>query len=186
MTGIALLFTQRKVMDKILIVGYGNLDREDDGLAWHVLAGLAARLGRSIPDDPDEGFQPAGEYPHLYFTLQLTPEMSEMLSEYDRVCLVDAHTGTIKDDLNVQEVLPQYQASAMTHHLTPASLLSFTEAIYHHHPQAILVSGRGFEFGFSRILSPQATALAGEAVRVILDWIETRKISLNPTHDGQV
>jgi Ni,Fe-hydrogenase maturation factor len=163
-------------MDKILIIGYGNLDREDDGLAWHVLAGLAARLGRSVPEDPDEGFQPAGEYPHLYFTLQLTPEMSEMLSEYDRVCFVDAHTGKIKDDLNLQEVLPQYQASPMTHHLTPASLLSFTEAIYHHHPQAILVSRRGFEFGFSRTLSPQTAALIGAAVKDIFTWIETGDI----------
>ena len=163
-------------MDKTLIIGYGNLDREDDGLGWHVLAGVAVRLGRAVPEDPDEGFQPAGDYPHLFFTLQLTPEMSEILSEYDRVCFVDAHTGQIKDDLHIQEVQAHFQASPMTHHLTPASLLSFTDAIYHCHPQAILVSGRGFQFGFSRTLSAQTAALIGEAVREILTWIETGKI----------
>ena len=31
-------------MDKTLVIGYGNVDRQDDGAAWHILARLAKQL----------------------------------------------------------------------------------------------------------------------------------------------
>ncbi|MFM8321905.1 MAG: hypothetical protein ACKOC5_13410, partial [Chloroflexota bacterium] len=66
-----------------LIVGYGNPDRQDDGLAWHVLCGIAGRLGRPIPTI-EEGFEPMGPDPHMLFVFQLTPEMAELVAGYDR------------------------------------------------------------------------------------------------------
>ena len=34
-------------MNKTLLLGYGNPDREDDGVAWHVLSRVFRALGRA-------------------------------------------------------------------------------------------------------------------------------------------
>ena len=39
---------------KILLLGYGNPDREDDGVAWHVLKGVAEGLSLPSPATPDD------------------------------------------------------------------------------------------------------------------------------------
>lgn len=156
---------------KILIIGYGNPDREDDGVAWHVLCGVAGRLGRSIPVDYLEGFPEDEENPRFLFELQLVPENAEIVGTSDVVFFVDAHTGNIPEDLLVKNIFPVFQNSPFTHHLTPESCLALTKAIYGSAPEAFLVTVHGFEFGFSLDLSPGTAALAKEAVDRIFEII---------------
>jgi hydrogenase maturation protease len=157
-------------MLRTLILGYGNFDRQDDGVAWHILAGLNQRLGRNPVETPDDDF-PAGEgMPDLLFVLQLIPELAETCAGYQRVCFVDAHTGALPHDLHQVVLQPAMQASPFTHHLTAETLLSMTQALYGANPKALLVSVRGYEFGFSQELSPRTQALAQEAVQAILRW----------------
>jgi hydrogenase maturation protease len=155
---------------KTLIIGFGNLDRQDDGVAWHVLGGLASRLGRPLPD-PGEGFQVQGLEPDFLFVLQLTPELAELAAGFDRVCFVDAHTGEVDEDLSIRSVLPAFQHSPFTHHLTADSLLSFAQTLYGRAPQAILVSVRGHRFGFSQELSAETASLADAAAVEIARWL---------------
>lgn len=159
------------VMVRTLIVGYGNFDRQDDGVAWHVLAGVARRLGRAVPDSPDEEFTPDDGTLDFLFELQLTPELAETLTQYERVCFVDAHTGAVPHDVNVSEIAAEFQASPLTHHLTPQSLLSFAQTLYNAKPEAMLVSVRGYQFGFERELSPLTAELARQAADVICKWL---------------
>ncbi len=106
-------------MEPTILIGFGNIDRQDDGVAWHILARLSQRLGRETPSSED-GFWPGDEeYPHLLFALQLTPELAETLSDYLRVCFVDAHTGSVPHEVNLAPILAEYQPSPMTHHMTP-------------------------------------------------------------------
>ncbi len=56
-----------KLLAKALILGYGNVDRQDDGAAWHILVGLCRKLGRPVPGSPDDEFQNPGSSPDLYF-----------------------------------------------------------------------------------------------------------------------
>jgi hydrogenase maturation protease len=163
-------------LDRVLILGYGNLDRKDDGVAWHILDYLSQRLGRPSPS-PDEGFQRSGLSPELLFVLQLTPELAETISEFDRVCFVDAHTGSVPEELNVVEIQSHFQASPFTHHMTPASCMALSEALYQKDPQAILVSVRGYEFGFERSLSPRTAELAGQAAEHIWEWINEPRVN---------
>ncbi|HEY9077316.1 MAG TPA: hypothetical protein VIO61_12350 [Anaerolineaceae bacterium] len=159
-------------MDKVLIYGYGNPDRQDDGVAWYILSELAVRLGRepfSLNSDP---FSFAEQSPHLGVALQLTPEISELLADYDRVCFVDAHTGAVPDDLSIRSIRPEFQTSPFTHHLTPEACLHLTQAITTHTPQAILVSVRGYEFGFDTSLSQATRMLANRAVEFIWEWTQ--------------
>lgn len=158
-------------MDRVLILGYGNPDRQDDGVAWHVLVALARKLGREVPASCEEGFTPQGEQPHLLFALQLCPEMAETIAAYDRVCFVDAHTGAIPHEVNWQPLHSQFQRSPFTHHMTAATCLEFCKTLYQKEPQAVLVSIRGYAFGFSHQLSPQTAILAQQAAERIWRWL---------------
>lgn len=158
--------------NRTLIVGYGNVDRQDDGVAWHVLAALRLWLGKPEPEAFGEAFEPQGENPDFLFTLQLTPEMAETLSEYQRVCFVDAHTGNVPDEIHFRQLQAKYQRSPFTHHLTPETLLVLCAQLYSMAPDAILVSVRGYQFGFERALSPETQALVEPAVQKILTWLD--------------
>jgi hydrogenase maturation protease len=154
-----------------LVFGYGNQDRQDDGVAWHVLAALADRLGRQVPTTLEEEFTLAGGTPDLLFDLQLTPEFAEILAGYQRVCFVDAHTGNIPDDIHVIEVKSEFQKSPFTHHLTPSTCMAMTQTLYGCSPEAILVSIRGYEFGFVQSLSVRTRQLAEQAATRIYAWL---------------
>jgi hydrogenase maturation protease len=160
------------LMKHTLLLGYGNADREDDGVAWHILNSLALLLSRSQSESPEVGFESGGENPELLFTLQLTPEMSETIAGFERVCFIDAHTGSVPGDLHIQEVVGEFQNSPFTHHLTPATCLSFCEHLYGRKPEAILISVRGYQFGFRRGLSPLTESLAQQAADQIWEWLQ--------------
>jgi hydrogenase maturation protease len=154
-----------------LIVGYGNPDRQDDGVAWHILLALSERLGRNAPKDWDDGLYPTGESPDLMFVLQLTPELAEIFAGFKRICFVDAHTGAVPEELHLSEIKPEYQKSPFTHHMTASTCLALTQSIYGILPEAILFSVRGYEFGFTHDLSPRTTDLIQQAVQRIMDWL---------------
>ncbi len=158
-------------MLRSLIVGYGNADRQDDGVAWHVLTRIARELGRPVPAVPEDGFFPEGEEIDLWYVLQLTPEMSEDFAQYERICFVDAHTGNIAQEILLQPVEASPASSAFTHHLTPAACLALAQAIYGKTPEAKLLSIRGYKFGFSRELSPETDALVKQAVETLRRWL---------------
>ena len=154
-----------------LILGYGNVDRQDDGVAWHVLARLAKNLGRAFPLTPDDEIQSTSSPPDLLFVLQLVPEHAETISQYGRVCFVDAHTGRVPEEVQFTTVESQFQNSPFTHHLTPSTCLTLAETLYGRRPEAVLASVRGYEFGFSRSLSGRTETLVEWAVERILKWL---------------
>jgi len=162
-------------LKKSLIIGYGNPDREDDGVAWHILHALTTKLGLDSPDSYEDEF-PESALIDFTFYLQLTPEMAEDISDYEYVCFVDAHTGNIPEPVRLINVESEFQASPFTHHLTPQSLLSMCETIYGKKPDAALLSVLGHRFLFSRELSEETAALVPEAVGLIWEWLNARKI----------
>lgn len=155
---------------RTIVIGYGNPDRQDDGVAWHILCNLANRLGRPTPSF-EEGFTISGDDPDLYFVLQLTPELGELMAKYQRICLIDAHTGSIPENVKLTQLKPEYQKSPLTHHTTPQTCLAFAKSIYNSEPEAILVSVRGFEFNFSHHLSSKTKNLASQAEQIIWTWL---------------
>jgi hydrogenase maturation protease len=160
---------------KLLLIGYGNPDREDDGVAWHILRALAIKLDLPSPSSYEDDFL---ELPQIdfAFSLQLTPEMAEDIRAYEYVCFIDAHTGNIPQPVRLIDVESEFQASPFTHHLTPQSLLSMCETIYGAKPVAALLSVLGHRFLFSRQLSEGTAELVPQAVTLIWDWINARSI----------
>lgn len=140
-------------------------------MAWHILCALAREKGYPAPDSYEDEF-PVNDGLDFAFYLQLTPEMAEDIAAYERVCFVDAHTGDIPNEVQMIPVESEFQRSPFTHHLTPQSLLSMCENLYHKRPEAILVSVRGYRFGFERELSAETGVLVPEAVGLITKWLD--------------
>lgn len=159
-------------LQKTLLIGYGNPDRQDDGVAWHILVAVARKINYPLPPAWEEGFVPSPDQPEieLRFVLQLTPEMSEDLTHFDRVCFIDAHTGRVPEEVHFEQIAPEMQNSPFTHHLTPAMLVYLTQSLYSHRLDAALVSVRGYEFGFSHELSQSTRNLVSLAVEKIITW----------------
>lgn len=162
-------------MKKFLLLGYGNPDREDDGVAWHILRALTVRMGLPVPDSYEDDF-PEDSQVDFAFHLQLTPEMAEDIAQYEYVCFVDAHTGNIPEEVRMIEVESDFQKSPFTHHLTAQSLLSICETLYKTKPDSALLSVRGYQFLFSRVLSERTVALVPEAVDMAWAWMNAREL----------
>lgn len=160
----------------ILILGFGNPDRQDDGVAWHVLRELMVSYGLPKPETLDIDDYHLEKGVHFLFQLQLLPEIADDLINYDRAVFIDAHTGAIPLQINVAELKPEFQNSPLTHHLTANTLLAITQNIHDSHPNSILISIRGYEFAFSQELSSETQSLVGIAVTTIQNWI--RKTSV--------
>lgn len=155
----------------VLCLGYGNLDREDDGVAWHILSRLAVKLKIDFPKTVEEfEFLPGGKV-DLFYSLQLYPELAEMIQNYPRLCFIDAHTGAVPEEIHLEALKPALQASPFTHHLTPAALLNLAQTIFHREQSVLLVSVRGYSFQFTQHLSHKTNQLADLAVDQIHAWI---------------
>jgi hydrogenase maturation protease len=159
---------------KAMLIGYGNPDREDDGVAWHILRALTLKLGLPAPASYEDEF-PEDSRIEFAFHLQLTPEMAEDIHAYAYVCFVDAHTGNIPEPVRLIPVESEFQHSPFTHHLTPQSLVSMCKTLYGKKPDAALLSVLGHRFLFSRELSAETAALVPRATELIWEWLKARK-----------
>jgi hydrogenase maturation protease len=158
-------------MEKILIIGYGNVDREDDGVAWHILNKIAQQLELPEPSQETEDLDHSQGWPHLLCTLQLTPELAEVIAKYDQVCFVDAHTGAYPEDIRFEKIAGEFQPSPFTHHMTPQTCLALAETLYGCAPPGLAVSVRGHQFGFSNKLSIATAESAEAAVGQLMQWL---------------
>ncbi len=157
---------------RILLLGYGNLDRQDDGVAWHILRRVAEKLGAQLPAVPEQYLYQVTSAITIGFALHLIPEHAEWLSQVDRVIFIDAHTGSIPQEISFSLLEARFEPSPFTHHLTPATCLALCAALFQKVPQAALLSVRGYDFNFSQSLSPAATQLLEPAVERVIEWLD--------------
>jgi hydrogenase maturation protease len=165
-------------MKRALVFGFGNADRQDDGVAWHILVGLAQKMNLSTPPEPGDQFSSSKNQIVLQFNLQLTPELAETINNFDVVYFVDAHTGAINEDILFSSIIPQKQNSPFTHHLSPQMLLAIAQTIYGTVPETFLLSVRAYKFNFSRELSQKTSALCKKAIELLYGEI-CEAINLN-------
>ena len=156
---------------RTLVVGYGNIDRGDDGVAYCVINALRRRLSQKLLSEDSTGLEELGAEVDSIFLVQLAPELMEVLAGYRRVIFVDAHVYENVDNLHCAPVFPEYTPSTFTHHMTPAMLLAFFKTLYHREPTGHLVSIRGYDFDFRRGLSADTEVLLEAAVDRILQLI---------------
>lgn len=155
-------------MTRTLIIGYGNLDRQDDGAAHVVVNTLRGRLGQAFLAEYDTGLEALGHPVDSIFLLQLGPELLDVVADYDRVVFVDAHVRSDAPDVEVEPVLAEYATATFTHHMTPALFLALLAALHGVRPESYLASIRGHAFDFEQGLTAETAALVETAVDAIL------------------
>jgi hydrogenase maturation protease len=158
-------------MQRTLLIGYGNLDRQDDGAAFEVVNALRSHLGQAPLGEDGSGLEELGAQVDSVSVQKLAPELLDVAADYEQVVFVDAHVQADEDDVYVQMVRPEYATAAFTHHMTPALFLALLQALHRRQPQGTIVSVRGFAFDFERGLSAATEALVEPAVEEILKLI---------------
>jgi len=119
-------------MDMKLLIGYGNTLRSDDG------------VGQKVATIVEQWEVPGVR---SLFVHQLTPELVTDIAQAELVIFVDA---AIHVEVEVRKLVPRTEASDnLGHSLNPETLLSLTQILYNHIPDAywILIPGINFEFG---------------------------------------
>ena len=149
-------------MTRVLILGYGNPLRGDDGFG----PALAQRLQNDFSElhgDSDV---------EIIASHQLALEYAEPLSRARRVVFVDANAGGTPGVLVFQSVDAMSQVAArLTHHLSPQTLLTYADSLYGARPsEAFLLSVSGEHFGYSETLSDTVTEALERAHAQLLEF----------------
>jgi len=146
-------------VSRVLLVGYGNTSRRDDGVGPYVVERIQDRAIDNIST----------------LTLhQLGPELAETIKDYDLIIFVDAHADETAEELKVIPVQAAYRPSAFTHMMSPSSLLALTKALYQKQPQAFIVAIRGHDFDFGMELCKETRKRAEVAIERILEMSRER------------
>jgi hydrogenase maturation protease len=156
----------------VLLIGFGNVSRRDDGVALHILRRLRERL--DLPVDDVYADASGNEPLSMIYVHQLAPELSQTTSEYDTVVFIDAHVqGLGWEPVHWRELSPALSASLTAHQLKPESVLALSESLFGHAPRGYVLSVLGHDFDFGQELSPETASLAGHAVQKLYDLLRS-------------
>jgi hydrogenase maturation protease len=140
-------------MINLLIIGYGNSLRGDDGvgrliaenvLTWH-LPGVVVRSCH-----------------------QLVPELVEDLKSAERVLFVDSAAN--EGDVRLRKIFAQPMRQSLTHSCDPCSLLALAHELYGRTPEGWLLTIPGSCFEISEENSPVARKNMAQALAEIKDF----------------
>lgn len=148
-------------MPKVLIVGYGNSLRSDDGVG----VAVAEALAEQYRDDADVRVMAA---------IQLTPELASDIADAQHVLFVDAAAEGRPGTIQKFPITAGDTGQLQTHHCTPGALLHLADQLYDRAADAMLltISAESFEPG-PKLSSPveervpDAIALAK---RLVSEW----------------
>jgi len=149
----------------IILIGYGNELRGDDGLGPCIARTIADRAAPQV---------------RTLVVHQLTPELADDVAGADLVILVDACFPGDAGKVRMQKV-ECATASGLAHTSEPRGLLGLCRALYRHTPQAWLVTVAGDDFSLGDGLSTSAQANAAVAVKEIEALIEKHLAAISVT-----
>ena len=146
-------------MNAILVIGYGNPLRGDDGVGWRVAEEAAAVL----PDPPV-----------TILTVQLlTPELADPISRSDLLILIDAAADGPPGEVRCFPIAAGSAAAASlaigTHEVTLDRLLGMAQELFGHCPPAYMITIAGESFEVSEALTPAVEAATAEALARVLE-----------------
>jgi hydrogenase maturation protease len=143
-------------MADVLVIGYGNPLRGDDGVGCVVAEELAKRLS-----GPDTKVQVVACH-------QLNPEMAEAVADTQAVIFVDASVDVPPGQVSVSSVAPdQFSPAIITHSLKPSALLATASELFGQAPpaKAVVIGAASFDIGMN--LTPEVRTAVRTALRVI-------------------
>lgn len=124
----------------LLVIGYGNELRSDDGVGPRVAATVAALNLRRV---------------RVIACHQLTPELAEPVSQATGAVFVDASIDATSDP-ELRQLEPAQAGQIMAHAADPSTLLALARDLYGHAPPAWWLTIPVENLGFGETLSPVA------------------------------
>ena len=141
----------------MLLIGYGNPGRGDDGLGPALSEAIAARGLPGLEVDTD---------------YQLVAEHALAVSEHDVVIFVDAEIGA-GGPYSFREIAPGAPEVLGSHSLIPQTVLALCDTLYGTRPKAFVLGISGYEFGeVKEGLSDKAAANLAAAEAFLLEWLQ--------------
>jgi hydrogenase maturation protease len=128
----------------ILLYGYGNPGRKDDGLG-PILVDLVEKW---INKKDIKNISIDSNY-------QLNIEDAYTIRDYDIVIFVDASIEEI-DDFIITRVEPSDKVNYTMHSVSPSFVLNLCNKLYHYIPETFLIHIKGYEFQLQEGLSEKA------------------------------
>lgn len=134
-------------LPEILIYGYGNPGRQDDGLAAELI-------------QKAEHWADQNQVAHITLdaNYQLQVEDITVMHDKDLLIFVDASMEEQITDFAFTVIEPDSQATFSMHAVAPAYLLDLCQKIYGTHPPAFLLHIRGYEWELDGKITPHASA----------------------------
>ncbi len=139
-------------MRPVLVIGFGNSLRRDDGVG----AEVAARVER---------WKRPGV--RALACQQLTPELAEQISSARLVVFVDAEQGRAFGAVRARQISASNSGDLQPHGSDPRALLALTRALFGTCPPAWLITIPVLDFGFGEQLSAGAGRGVAAALRLI-------------------
>jgi len=159
---------------QVLIIGYGNTYCRDDGVALYILNAIRKRADLNILQPDEDGLDQLGHPIDTIMVHQLIPELAPHLANYQKVLFIDAHQGTIPEEVRIVPVQEEYGFHAVTHHMSPGMLLTLAQQNNGSAPPGFLISIRGEDFDFGLGISDSCRSHADRAIDRIIDLAEAK------------
>jgi len=143
-------------MCDVLVIGYGNPLRGDDGVGCLIAEELAKRIC-----DPESKVQVVACH-------QLNPELAEPIAETRAVIFIDASVDLKPGEVRVSSVAPdRFSPGAFAHHMKPSALLATASELFGQAPPAksVGIGASSFEIGMT--LTPAVQRAVSKAVAAV-------------------
>jgi hydrogenase maturation protease len=130
---------------RVLIYGYGNPGRQDDGLG----AAFIQKMEEWISTNPSTGI-------NLDCNYQLNIEDAEVISGMDLVVFVDASQEEIEDFSFTRVDASSARVEFSMHAVSPAFVVDLCKKMFHDAPDTYLLHIKGSQWDFKEELSKTA------------------------------
>ena len=143
-------------MADVLVIGYGNPLRGDDGVGCVVAEEIAKRIC-----DPQSQVRVVACH-------QLNPELAEAIADTRAVIFVDASVDLKPGEVQISTVAPdQFSPAGITHHMKPSALLATASELFGQAPpaKAVVIGAASFDMGMQ--LTPQVRGAVTRAMKLI-------------------
>ena len=146
-------------MNRVILIGYGNPGRRDDG--------LGPMLAQALEGAGLAGLEVDSDY-------QLTVEDAEAVARHDVVVFADASVNG-PEPFEWRSIEPGGSPGFSSHSVEPEAVLMLAKTLFGKTPKAYLMGIRGYEFNeFGEGLSEKASGNLKMALEFVEDWIERR------------